>query len=175
MGDSLSRLRSESPVVGDALAALEAAYGARLRRADRTIEHPLLVGRLLAAHDQPPRVVAAGLLHDVVEDTAVTVPELRVDVAPEVADMVQSLTQDESIAGYAQRKATLRRQILEAGPEPAMITLADKVAKLRDVSHRPKSRKLAHYRATLDGVEQRYGASPLSKALRAQLARWPEA
>jgi (p)ppGpp synthase/HD superfamily hydrolase len=161
--------------VGDAMALLEVAYATRLRRASRTIEHPLLVGTLLAAHGQPPRVVAAGLLHDVVEDTAVTAAELQVAVAPEVADMVRALTQDPSIAGYARRKAVLRRQILDGGPEPATITLADKVAKLRDVVHRPKRRKLAHYRATLDGVEQRYGASPLSETLRTQLARWPEA
>jgi (p)ppGpp synthase/HD superfamily hydrolase len=171
----LRRLRSRSPVVADALAVLDDAYQTRLRRSNRTMEHPLLVGMLLAAHDQPPPVVAAGLLHDVVEDTAVTVTELRRSVTPEVAEMVQVLTQDESIADYSQRKAALRRQILEAGPEPSTVSLADKVAKLRDLADPPKKRKLAHYRATLDGVERRYGASQMSEMLRTQLARWPDA
>jgi len=169
------RLHSESPVVDEALALLESAYKARLRREHRTPEHSLLVGMLLATHDQPPAVVAGGLLHDVVEDTAVTVAELRVAVAPEVADMVQALTENASIVGYAQRKAALRSQILDAGPEPATISLADKIAKLDHLGYRPKKRKLAHYRATLDGVERRYGTSELSEMLRTQLARWPDA
>jgi (p)ppGpp synthase/HD superfamily hydrolase len=120
-------------------------------------------------------VVAAGLLHDVLEDTEVTLAELRDAVAPEVVDMVRALTENASLASYAQRKAALRHQILEAGAEPASVSLADKVAKLLDLTDRPKVRKIRHYRATLDGVEQRYGASRLSEMLRRQLARWPDA
>lgn len=175
MTSPASRLPSESPAVRDALTLLEHAYKARLRRAQRTIEHPLLVGALLAEHRQPAPVVAAGLLHDLLEDTDITVSELRGAVAPEVVKMVQALTQDPSIASYTQRKAELRRRILDAGAEAATVSLADKIAKLRDLTDRPKKRKLAHYRATLDGVEARYGASQLSETLRRQLARWPNA
>ena len=50
--------------------------------------------------------------------------------------------------------------------------VADKLAKLEAARQRPRKRRLAHYRATLDGVEDRYGRSPLSERLREQLARW---
>ena len=75
---------------------------------------------------------------------------------------------------YGERKAALRRQILDVGPEAAIVSLADKAAKLQSLEHRPKDRRMTHYRATLDGIEARYGRSRLSERLRAQLKRWPE-
>ena len=48
------------------------AYRTRPRRAGKTVEHPIAVGELLTADGQPPTIVVAGLLHDVLEDTDVT-------------------------------------------------------------------------------------------------------
>jgi (p)ppGpp synthase/HD superfamily hydrolase len=138
----------------------------------RTVEHPLAVGRLLAADGQPPEVVVAGLLHDVLEDTDVAADELAARFGPDVTRLVVALTQDAALEGYRARKAALRAKVLEAGPEAAMITLADKVAKLQLMSQRPRKRRLDHYAATLEGVEERYGRSPLSALLRELLARW---
>jgi (p)ppGpp synthase/HD superfamily hydrolase len=75
---------------------------------------------------------------------------------------------------YGERKAALRRQILDADPEAAIVSLADKTAKLQSAEHCPKDRRIAHYRATLDGIEARYGRSRLSERLREQLERWPD-
>ena len=47
-------------------------------------------------------------------------------------------------------------------------------ARLQSVEYRPKHRRMAHYQATLDGIEARYGRSRLSERLREQLERWPE-
>ena len=63
-------------------------------------------------------------------------------------------------------------EILGGSPEAAIVTLADKIAKLRGRKKPPSTRKLDHYRATLDGVEERYGSSPLSAQLREVLGRW---
>lgn len=150
------------------------AYRTRLRRAGKTVEHPIAVGELLTADGQPPTIVVAGLLHDVLEDTDVTPRELHKRFGSYVARLVQALTQDTAIVKYGERKAALRRQILDAGPEAAIVSLADKAAKLQSVEHRPKDRRMAHYQATLDGIEARYGRSRLSERLREQLERWPE-
>jgi hypothetical protein len=70
----------------------------------------------------------------------------------DIAAMVDALTEDGSIARYAQRKRLLRSRIAAAGEPVLDVSLADKIATLRhalvtggDVSRR----KLAHYRATL--------------------------
>jgi hypothetical protein len=85
---------------------------------------------------------------------------------------VEALTQDSSISDYAERKAALRRQILDAGADAATVALADKAAKMASLSSRPKDKQFEHYRATLDGIEERYGRSPLSERARAELRRF---
>jgi GTP pyrophosphokinase/guanosine-3',5'-bis(diphosphate) 3'-pyrophosphohydrolase len=150
------------------------AYRMRLRRAGRTLEHPIAVGELLIDDSQPPTVVAAGLLHDVLEDTEVTLAELHTRFGRDLARHVEARTQDTAIVKYGERKAALRRQILDAGREAAIVSLADKAAKLQSVEHRPKDRRMTHSQATLDGIEARYGPSRLSERLREQLKRWAE-
>jgi (p)ppGpp synthase/HD superfamily hydrolase len=163
---------SGTPGAGDALAFLAAAYSTRLRRVGRTVEHPLAVGRLLAADGQPAEVVVAGLLHDVLEDTDVAQDEVAARFGAHVTRLIVALTQDPALDGYRARKAALRARILAAGAEAATITLADKVAKLQVMPQRPRKRRLDHYAATLEGVEGRYGRSPLSDLLRGLLTRW---
>lgn len=161
-----------TPGVDDALAFLSDAYATRLRRPRRTLEHPVAVARLLAADGQSTTVVVAGLLHDVLEDTDLGEDELRTRFGADVTALVIALTQDTAVEDYRERKAALRRQILDAGSQAATITLSDKVAKLQLRGQRPRKRRLAHYRATLEGVEGRYGRSPLSELLRELLAHW---
>ena len=160
------------PGAEEAIPFLVDAYGARLRRPGRTIEHPIAVAKLLAADGHPPPVVLAGLMHDVLEDTDVTADELLGRFGSEVSRLVEALTQDTAVDDYRGRKAALRQQILDAGPQAATITVADKLAKLEVTRRPPRKRRLAHYRATLDGVEERYGRTPLADHLREELARW---
>ena len=150
------------------------AYRMRLRRAGKTVEHPIAVGELLTDDRQPATVVVAGLLHDVLEDTDVTPAELHTRFGPDIARLVEALTQDTAIVNYGERKAALRRQILDADPEAAIVCSPTRPRKLQSAEHRPKDRRMAHYQATLDGIEARYGRSRLSERLRAQLKRWPE-
>lgn len=148
------------------LSFLSAAYG------QRPLDHPLAVAQLLREARQPDRVVIAGLLHDVLEDTNVTAAEVRRKFGAPVSELVEALTEDGAIDDVRQRKAALRQQILDAGPVAATIALADKAAKLSDPGLRMHPRRLEHYRGTLEGVEQRYGHSRLSDLLRRRLAAY---
>ena len=139
------------------------------------MDHPFAVARLLQNEGQSPALVTAGLLHDVLEDTDVTADELRERFGPEVTRIVEALTQDPSIAGYEERKAALRRQILDAGSDAATVALADKAAKIGSLRSRPKDQQLEHYRATIEGIEERYGRRPLSEQARTELERLPQA
>ncbi|HBY07439.1 MAG TPA: (p)ppGpp synthetase [Chloroflexi bacterium] len=56
------------------------------------IIHCLNVASILADMLVPPKIIAAGLLHDTVEDTEVTLDDLRRDFGDDVAQMVDSVT-----------------------------------------------------------------------------------
>jgi (p)ppGpp synthase/HD superfamily hydrolase len=148
----------------EVLSFLSDAYG------HRELDHPLAVAGLLREARQPDRVVIAGLLHDVLEDTNVTADQLRRRFGAEVAELVEALTEDGEIDDVRVRKAALRQQILDAGPAAATVALADKAAKLSEPDRNPGARRLEHYRRTLEGVERRYGHSRLSDLLRQRLA-----
>ena len=169
MPDDLAQI----PGVEKAIRFVEDAYQTRLRRRGRAVEHPIAAARLLAADGQSPPIVVAGILHDVLEDTEVTAEELEAVFGGEIAGLVRAVTQDPSIKKYRRRKSTLRTQILDAGPDAAAISLADKAAKLMSLDTRPAERKLDHYRTTLGEIEQRWGPSRIGELLRAQLSRWP--
>ncbi|MBV9167286.1 MAG: bifunctional (p)ppGpp synthetase/guanosine-3',5'-bis(diphosphate) 3'-pyrophosphohydrolase [Solirubrobacterales bacterium] len=157
----------------DARAFVQDAYRRRSSDGEQAAQHPQAVARLLSEDGQPPRLVLAGLLHDLLEDTEVGPEELRARFGPEVTGLVQALTQDPAISDYYERKAALRRQVLDAGRDAATVALADKSAKLAAESSRPKERRLGHYQATLEGIEKRYGRSRLSERLHQELQRFP--
>ena len=115
----------------------------------------------------------AGLLHDLLEDTDTTASELEAAFGPHIAELVRALTQDSSF-GNIERTAALRQHIVDAGPETAVVSLADKAAKLRNAGARPEQHTLDHYRPTLVAIERRYRSSSLSASLREQLDRWRE-
>ena len=56
------------------------------------INHCVLVAGILAEMRVPPSVVAAGLLHDTVEDTSVTLADLHRDFGDEIARLVDGVT-----------------------------------------------------------------------------------
>jgi (p)ppGpp synthase/HD superfamily hydrolase len=176
MSSPLQRQRAvrEDAQTRDALAFMENAYSRRLRRPRRTVEHPLEVAGWLAEDGQPTEVVLAGLLHDVLEDTYVTVGEVAERFGPRVAGLVAALTQDESLVKYKARKRRLRLQTLAAGREAATVAIADKLAKVDGTLDRPRPRRLRHYRATLAGFDDAFGPSRLSARLRERLDRWPD-
>jgi GTP pyrophosphokinase len=99
---------------------------------DQFVEHPIAVAKLLADAGYDGRMVAAAYLHDVVEKSEVGLDEIERRFGPEVAALVDSLSEDPAIDGYAARKRELRRRVLEAGQDPTIIYAADRVANMRD-------------------------------------------
>jgi len=56
------------------------------------INHCLAVSAILAEMRVPPSVIAAGLLHDTVEDTPITLDDIKRDFGPEIAILVDGVT-----------------------------------------------------------------------------------
>ncbi len=104
------------------------------------IEHPIEVARLLRDAGCSDELVAAGLLHDVVEDTGVSIAELTRRFGCDVAQIVGAVSEDESIAGYRPRKRALREQVRAAGRDAALVFAADKISKVRELRDRVERR-----------------------------------
>jgi (p)ppGpp synthase/HD superfamily hydrolase len=148
------------------------------------IEHPLEVGWLLYRAGAPDHVIAAGVLHDVLEKTDVGGAELSARFGSQIAQLVQAVSEDQTISGYQPRKAALRQQAAAAGPEALMIFAADKVSKVGELSaalskaarRQPRAgslippRRLAHFRRCLGMLEERLGDAPLVHQLATALA-----
>ena len=150
---ALPDLAHGSKLVADAFRfALEAHEGSR-SRGDTHIDHPLEVARLLAGAGYPEHVIAAALLHDVVEDTAIPIAEIRNRFGARVATLVAKVTENPTIDDYGSRKAALRTQAAGDGEQAAAIFAADKLAnarKLRFEDEAVDSDKLQHYEGTLE-------------------------
>ena len=142
------------------------------------ILHPLEVAQLLRGRDYPDAVIAAGVLHDVIEDTDVRGGDLRERFGDAVADMVESVSEPEGGGTYAERKARLRERVAAASANAAAVFAADKVAKAREFrlglvraggAGVVDEDKLDHYWACLELLEQRLGHVALVRQLRFEL------
>jgi (p)ppGpp synthase/HD superfamily hydrolase len=141
--------------------------------------HPIEVGRLLQRDGQPDHVVAAGLLHDVLEKTATPALELELEFGTRVAHLVAAVSDDPSIKAYEERKRDLRDRVERSGSETLAVYAADKIAKVRELGllsprragSRHNQAKLAHYWASLEMLHRAAGDTGLVMCLEAELAR----
>lgn len=175
------------PTTRAALEFAEREHAGQLRSSDGApfIEHPIEVSRLLHRAGAPDHVIAAGILHDVLEKTDVTTADLRAQFGLRVSRLVAAVSEDERIGGYVRRKAALRQQAAVAGSEALMVFAADKISKVGELRaaigqavHRRepldpslvRPRRLIHFRHCVGMLEERFGDSPLVSRLRAELA-----
>ena len=150
------------------------------------ILHPLEVAATLHTAGCPDRVIAAGVLHDVIEDTGALIEEIRRRFGAHVAGLVSSLTEDDSIGDPVARKAALRAQVRAAGAESATVFAADKLSKVREIRMQLSSlrrldeplrpeieRQLNHYIASLRMLESLIPEQPIVRQLRFELEALP--
>lgn len=122
--------------VREALEAAHRAHAGQIRNGSggmAYVEHPRAVAELLAEQDYADETLAAALLHDVVEDSEMTVEGLRSQFGPPIAEIVAALSDDESIEPYRDRKAEHRERVLAAGGEALAIYGADKLNNLTNL------------------------------------------
>jgi (p)ppGpp synthase/HD superfamily hydrolase len=171
---------AELPITRAALDFAAARHDGQRRDTDGApfILHPLEVAQLLRGRDYPDEVIAAGVLHDVIEDTDVRTGELRERFGDVVTELVVSVSEPEGEGTYAERKAALRERVAAASADAAAVFAADKVAKAREFrlglvragdAAEVDGDKLDHYWACLELLERRLGHVPLVRQLRFEL------
>jgi (p)ppGpp synthase/HD superfamily hydrolase len=126
--------RTDSELAGAALRFARRVHLGQHRKqtGEQFVEHPIAVARLLSDSGYDGPLIAAAYLHDVVEKTDVELGEIRERFGPAVAELVDNLSENEEIPGYADRKRALRTSVLASGGDAVIIYAADRVANMRD-------------------------------------------
>jgi (p)ppGpp synthase/HD superfamily hydrolase len=168
-----------SPLTRNALAFAAQSHEGQTRDTGSSpfLTHPVEVACLLHEAGYSDEIVAAGVLHDVLEDTEVERGELEVRFGPEVAALVAAVSDDPAIEDHADRKAALRDQVARAGEDAAAVFAADKVSKTRELRarlghgrfERRDRSKIEHYEASLELLSEVLPGHELVEQLRGEL------
>ena len=105
------------------------------------IVHPAEVVSIVRSVPHTEAMLAAAWLHDVVEDTGVTIETVRAEFGTEVADLVSWLTDVSrpEDGNRAHRKARDREHTAQAPAEAQTVKLADLISNTRSImAHDPK-------------------------------------
>ena len=103
------------------------------------IVHPLEAVEIVATMTNDQELLAAAALHDTVEDTDVTVEQIRDEFGDRVADLVASES-DEMSAGVSEedswhtRKQAAIDRLSKASREAKMVALGDKLSNMRAIA-----------------------------------------
>ena len=119
------------------------------------IIHPLEVAEVLGEMKLDATAIAAGLLHDAVEDTPATSEQIEADFGDQVAHIVEGVTKIDKIqfANREDRQAENVRKMLLAmvtDVRVVLIKLADRLHNMRTLEHLQPDRREAISRETLD-------------------------
>ena len=109
------------------------------------INHPAAVVQIVSTVPHTDEMIAAAWLHDVVEDTQVTIEDIAAEFGPVVASLVGDLTDvsPPEDGNRAARKAIDREHSAKASPQAKTIKLADLIDNTRSiVQHDPEFAKV---------------------------------
>ncbi|HUO26110.1 MAG TPA: bifunctional (p)ppGpp synthetase/guanosine-3',5'-bis(diphosphate) 3'-pyrophosphohydrolase [Candidatus Aquilonibacter sp.] len=117
--------------------------------------HPLEVALVLAEMKMDPVAVSAGLLHDSVEDTSVTIVDIRKEFGEQVAHIVEGVTKISKIdfaTREEQQAENLRKMMLAMVDDirVVLIKLADRLHNMRTLEHLPLERQQKIAEETLE-------------------------
>lgn len=97
------------------------------------ITHPFGVGMLLQKESCSDEVIAAGILHDTIEDTPVTFAELKNLFGGHIAGLVLAASEQEKSLSWEDRKQHTIDSLKNASFEEIQVIVADKLHNLRTI------------------------------------------
>ena len=159
--DLLRKVRAYRP--SDDLALVKKAYEFSLKHhkgqvresGEPYLVHPLEVATLLAEMRLDTTAIAAGLLHDAVEDTSVTIDEITTEFGEQVAHIVEGVTKISKIDFASSEEAqaeNVRKMVLAMMDDirVVLIKLADRLHNMRTLKPLSLERQQKISRETLD-------------------------
>src|SRR5262245_30090903 len=177
--DLLDRVRTYSPDADVELLRRAYVFSAfehrdQVRRSGEPyLIHPLAVAEFLVELRLDAVAIAAGLLHDVVEDTLTSIERIQELFGPEVAHVVEGVTKISAIpfSSTEERQAENFRKMLLAMVDDIrviLVKLADRVHNMRTLNHLPDERRLKIAQETRDiyaPIANRLGMSKVKNEL----------
>lgn len=120
--------------IEEAIEIAAQAHDGQFRKGTSTpyITHPYAVGLLLMEVGCSETLIIAGILHDTVEDTDMTLEDIRKNFGDSVADIVDGCSENKSLR-WRERKTERIDALKTASTEVCIVTCADKLHNLRTV------------------------------------------
>lgn len=159
--DLLERVRRYFPnadlaIIEKAYRFGEKAHAGQIRRSGEPyIFHPLSVAGILADLRLDLASIATALLHDVVEDTPVTLEEIKNEFGELIAQLVDGVTKISKMSfrnTHEKQGENIRKMIVAMGKDVRvlMVKLADRLHNMRTLNHMPYEKQAAIATETLD-------------------------
>jgi RelA/SpoT family (p)ppGpp synthetase len=154
--------QSETTLIERAFERASSAHEGQFRKSGQPyIIHSVAVAQILADMGLDATTIAAALLHDVVEDTGVTLDDIREEFGPKIAELVDGVTKlkqlptgVEGMGGKAGDREIeyLRKMFMAMGSDfrVILIKLADRLHNMRTLGHMPPQKQIQKARETLE-------------------------
>jgi GTP diphosphokinase / guanosine-3',5'-bis(diphosphate) 3'-diphosphatase len=151
--------------------AAKAHAGQQRRSGEEFIQHPYSVARICAELQLDDWTIAAALLHDVVEDTDVTLDEVSGEFGDDIAQLVDGVTKLTRVHFQSREQAeaeNYRKMILAMAQDPGviLIKLADRLHNLRTIEYLGKQKQVQKAREALEVY------APLAHRLGIHTMKW---
>ncbi|GBE24332.1 bifunctional (p)ppGpp synthase/hydrolase relA [bacterium BMS3Bbin02] len=135
--------------------AVAAHQGQTRRTGEEYVTHPLAVAEILADFGMDGETLVAAFLHDVVEDTAVTLDDIAAEFGEVVAALIDGVTKLDRIkfsSREEQQAATIRKMAIAMSHDirVLIIKLADRLHNMRTLGPLPEEKRMRVARETLD-------------------------
>ena len=135
------------PLVRSAYEFSDRVHAGQYRESgDPYVEHCLNVAFVLAEIHMDSATIAAGLLHDAIEDAGATISEIKEEFGEEIADMVDGLTKMSELRfkNVAEQQVEYFRKMLLSMTKDVrviIIKLADRLHNMRTLGHLPGDKR----------------------------------
>ncbi|MEM6698426.1 MAG: HD domain-containing protein, partial [Bacteroidota bacterium] len=177
VNDILSKLQSNKATDRDVVCrayeyAEKAHEGYQRKSGEPYFIHVAAVGYKLAEMGMGPRTIAAGLLHDVIEDTSITDEDIQAEFGDEILFLVQGVTKLSSVRyrGTDRHNESLRKLFVATSQDirVLIIKLNDRLHNMETLEHVSPEKQLRIARETLEiyvPVAHRLGMRKIRKEL----------
>ena len=133
----------------------KAHEGQKRQSGEDYITHPLIVAEILVDLGMDPESIITALLHDVVEDTPVSLQDVKKQFGPTVAHLLDGVTKISRMDfrnTYEKQSENIRKMIVAMGKDVRviLIKLADRLHNLRTLEYMSKEKQLAIAKETLE-------------------------